>query len=126
MAVPLLIGVDDAIDPEPLPDLGLPDRQVATVLGVVLLVLLGWLLLLAYLLLRRSRIAWLFTVATAVSGTAGPSGLTSVPVDVVGRALGLATWLPLLTPSALRWFWRRPRVSDWSYGTSVPDLRRSD
>jgi asparagine N-glycosylation enzyme membrane subunit Stt3 len=99
---------------------------VATVLGVVLLVLLGWLLLLAYLLLRRSRIAWLFTVATAVSGTAGPSGLTSVPVDVVGRALGLAIWLPLLTPSALRWFWRRPRVSDWSYGTSVPDLRRSD
>jgi hypothetical protein len=125
VTLPFFIGVGYALDPEPLPSTGLTTIQSATVLGLVFLLVLGWLLLLAYLLLRRSRLAWLFAVGTALLATGGPGGTASLPLDLLGRMLGLATWLPLLAPQSLRWFWQRPAVSDSAYG-GTPDLRRAD
>ena len=80
------------------------------------------LLLLACLLLRRSRLAWLLAVFTRLLSTGGPGGTVPLPLELIGRALTAAGWLPRLAPQSWRWFWRRTGFSDTASHSGTPDL----
>lgn len=125
MALPLFVGVGFALDPEPLPEGQFTTWQIAATLGLLFLVLMAGVLLLGYLLLRRSRLGWLLAVVAGVLSTGGPGAGDAPLLDVLGRLLSLATWLPLLIPQSLRWFWKRRTVSDFDY-VRVPEIRRPD
>lgn len=123
--VPLFVGVAYALDPEVLPRVEHSRGQVAAGLAFVLFGTLSCVLLLAYLLLRRSRLAALVAVTVGVLATAR-DGLSPTPLEVVGDALSLATWLPLFAPTSVRWFCSgRTGSSPMAYG-GAPDLRRPD
>ena len=124
-SVPLLGGLGYVLDPEPPPVAGLSATQFGYVLVALLLFAVGWLLLLAYLLLRRSRSAWLLVVGTGVLSLGSPGETDLRLFTVLSHGLVLATFLPLLAPSSVRWFWQRDGRPDWVHVPST-DLRRPD
>jgi hypothetical protein len=125
LSLPLLTALAFARDPQPLPAGPFTTVQLGVTFGLLFVTAMGWLLLLSHLLLRRSRVGWLLAVASGVVATVAPGGVGFLPLDALGVLLGLASFVPLLLPPSLRWFWARPSAAR---RVPVPsaDMRRPD
>lgn len=125
VTLPLLAAVDYAMEPEALPSAGLTRAQIGAVIALLLVLAIGWLLLLALLLLRRSRVGWVLVVLTGVGTVVPPRSATGSPASAVAALLTVVSFLPLLAPESLRWFWVRPGTRQ-AAPRLAPDLRRPD
>lgn len=72
MSLPLLAAVAYALSPEPSTDPGLTTAQTALLVGFLAALAVGRMLLLSFLLLRRSRVGWLLAVGAGLVGVALP------------------------------------------------------
>jgi hypothetical protein len=112
MALPLLTGLAFVREPTPLPAGPFSTVQVAALLAVAFVAGFAWLLLLAWMLLQRSRIGWVLAVASGLVTASSYRRAELDSADVVAtQLLALASSLPLLAPQSLRWFWQRPSTA---------------
>lgn len=125
LTLPLLTAVAYALQPESPPSRGLTQAQLGVAVTFLFVMAMGWLLVLALLLLKGSRVGWVLAVATGVSGVVQPGGAGASLSGAVAFALWAAAFVPLLAPESLRWFWRR-RLSAEAVQRAAPDLRRPD